>query len=108
VWLLIVLAMLVLWFLLSFFARLLVVQSKGGSLAAPPALLSWLGSRLAIYFAAPILLCCWLVSLPVGSPWSGITGRALFLVLGLDFLVGLIGYAAINSALLYEQLRRRN
>ena len=91
VWLLIVLALLVLWHLLSLFARLMLVRSKGSSLAAPPAFWRWLGSRLAIYFAAPILLFCWLVSLPVGSPWVGITGRALFLLLGLNFLVGLIG-----------------
>ena len=106
-WLLIALGFLFLWYSLSLLARLALIRTKDSSLGIPPAFWRWWGARLAIYFAASILFFCWLVSLPVGSPWSGIAGRALILLLGLNLLVGLIGYATINSALLLERLRRR-
>lgn len=108
VWLLVTIGLLFLWCVVTLIGRLLFVRTKDSSLAIPPAFWHWWGARLAIFFAAPILFFCWLIALPAGSPWSGIAGRALILTLFLNFLLGLIGYAAINSALLLERLRRRN
>ena len=107
IWLLVSIGLLFLWYVLTLIGRLVLVRAKDSSLAIPPAFWHWWGGRLAIFFAAPILFFCWLIALPAGSPWSGIAGRALILLLLVNFLVGLIGDATINSALLFERLRRR-
>ena len=106
-WLLIGTGLLFFWYVLTSIGRLAFVRAKDSSLKIPPAFWHWWGARLAILFAAPILFFCWLIALPAGAPWSGIAGRALILLLMLNFLIGVIGYAAINSALLLERLRRR-
>lgn len=106
-WLLASVALLFLWYVLTLVARLVWIRAKDSSLPIPPVFWHWWGARLAILFAAPILFLCWLIALPAGSPWSGIAGRALILLLILNFLIALIGYAAINSLLLFERFGGR-
>ena len=105
--LLFALGALLLWYFLGLIGRLILVRSSDSRLPTPPLFLRWLGARFAIYFALPILLFCWLASLPLGDPWSGIAARALFSLLALNFLIGLVGYSVINSVLLLQRLRRQ-
>lgn len=105
-WLLVGAGLLFVWYVLTAIGRLVLIRAKDTSL--PAAFWHWWGARLALLFSASILFFCWLMALPAGNPWSGIAGRALMLLLILNLFVGLIGYATLNSVLLFERLRRRD
>ena len=105
-WLLLVPAAVFGWALLAFLARAVFARHAQHISTGSPLLLHWVGSRLAIFAAGWLLFIGWIISLPIGRPWSGIAGRALVLVLVLSALNSLIGQATINSAILIARFRR--
>jgi hypothetical protein len=100
------LGLVVVWAFLATIARLIFARNAGDALSGSRPIIRWFGARLALFFAAAILFLCWLASLPIGRPWSGIAGRALILVLLISWLTSLIGQGAISSALLVARFRR--
>ena len=67
-WLLVVSGVLLLWYVVTLLGRLTLVRAKDSTMPTPPIFFRWLGARFAIFFAMPILLFCWLASLPLGTP----------------------------------------
>jgi hypothetical protein len=70
-------------------------------------MLWWIAVRMSLFVAVTILFFCLLAALPIGSPWSGIVGRAIFLSLLGSFLLTTLGQAAINSSLVLAHFRRQ-
>jgi hypothetical protein len=98
--------LIVIWALLALVARAIFARHTDLSLSDSKMIVRWIGARMALFFAATILLFCWLVALPIGTPWSGFAGRALILTLLVSFLTSAAGQAAINSAILMATFRR--
>jgi len=96
------------WALLAVAARLIFARKTSNApLLKSKIMLWWIAVRTALFVAVTILFFCLLVALPIGSPWPGIVGRALFLSLLVSFLLTALGQAAINSSLVLASLRQR-
>lgn len=98
--------LIVCWALLAIVARSIFARHTELPLSGSKTLVAWFAARMALFFAAPILLSCWLIALPIGTPWSGITGRAFILTLLASFFLSALGHGAINSAILIARFRR--
>ena len=95
------------WALFAVAARLIFARKASDApLLKTKIMLWWIAIRMALFVAVTILFFCLLVALPIGSPWSGIVGRAIFLSLLVSFLLTTLGQAAINSSLVFAHLRR--
>ena len=105
IWTIVGLAVIVGWAWLAIIARVVFARDARDALRGSRVLWRWFAARLALYFAAWVMFICWLVTLPIGKPWSGVTGRALILILAVSFLTSLIGQGAINSAVLIVRFR---
>nr|WP_166179476.1 hypothetical protein [Altererythrobacter segetis] len=106
IWGLLSLGVIIVWACLVVIGRVAFARRRGEELRGSPVLLHWVGARLALAVAAWALFIGWLVALPFGKPWSGITGRALLFIIAVSAINRLVGHATINSAILLARLRR--
>jgi hypothetical protein len=97
----------VVWSLLAWAARRLVVGRLGNTPLTSTAALVWGGFRVALLIAAVTVIVCGLASLVLGLEIGTAFVRALVLIVVVTAFTGIIGGAFFNSLLVVRRLRER-
>jgi hypothetical protein len=98
---------LVVWSLLAWAARRLMVGKVEKMSATSIPTFIWAGFRVALLIAAVSAIVCWLAALALGLETATVFLRALILILVVAAFTGIFGGASYNSMLVVRRMRQR-